>query len=70
MQTNTDSNQKLESQEASTELLDKLHNNGVFGRSEYAKRDFWNDRFKEYRTILFFIKDPMDFLIGIWTGKI
>ncbi len=47
MQTNSDSNPNQETSEQNSELLDKLHNNGVFGRSEYAKRDFWNDRFRE-----------------------
>ncbi len=28
--------------------LDELHKKGVFGRSEYAKKEFWNDRFKSY----------------------
>jgi hypothetical protein len=26
--------------------LDELHKKGVFGRSEYAKKEFWNERFK------------------------
>lgn len=53
MQTNPDSTQKETSNETSSELLDRLHNTGVFGRSEYAKKDFWNDRFKEYNVLLF-----------------
>jgi hypothetical protein len=70
MQNSPDSNPKEEPQEANSELLDKLHNTGVFGRSEYAKRDFWNDRFREYSVLRKLILDRMGFLIGIWTGKI
>jgi hypothetical protein len=28
------------------ENLEELHKKGVFGRSEYAKKDFWNERFR------------------------
>lgn len=40
---------------------------GVFGRSEYAKKDFWDKRFSEL--ILEIMIEITDFLIGIQVGK-
>lgn len=38
--------QELDLKEATPEEAINATKSGLFGRSEYAKADFWNDRFK------------------------
>ena len=46
METKIDDKQQSSSESSSSPEKGQGEMPGVFGRSEYAKKDFWDDRFK------------------------